>query len=61
MSLHTWPHQDPRKSSSHATFMLNSHWGRAATSKRKKKKKRERDRETSVYVCRVTLVVPDFL
>ena len=35
MSLHTWCHQGPRKSSSCTTFMLNSHWGRAATGKKK--------------------------
>ena len=34
MSLHTWRHQGPHKSSSCATFMLNSQWGRAATGKR---------------------------
>ena len=31
MSLHTWLCQGPRKSSSCATFMFNSHWGRVAT------------------------------
>ena len=35
MSLHTWCHQDPHKSSSCAIFTLNSHWGRAATGKRR--------------------------
>ena len=34
MSLHTWSHQGPCKPSSCTTFMLNSHWGRAATGKR---------------------------
>ena len=34
MSLHTWCHQGPCKPSSCATFMLNSHWGRAATGKK---------------------------
>ena len=33
MSLHTWHHQGPHKPSSCTTFMLNSHWGRAATGK----------------------------
>jgi len=31
MSLHTWHRQGPCKPSSCTTFMLNSHWGRAAT------------------------------
>ena len=35
MSLHTWHCQGPHKPSSCATFMLNSHWGRAATDKKK--------------------------
>ena len=35
MSLHTWHCQGPCKPSSCATFMLNSHWGRAATGKKK--------------------------
>ena len=30
MSLHTWHHQGPHKPSSCATFMLSSHWSRAA-------------------------------
>ena len=34
MSLHTWRCQGPHKPSSCATFMLNSHWGRAATGKK---------------------------
>ena len=34
MSLHTWRCQGPCKPSSCATFMLNSHWGRAATGKK---------------------------
>ena len=32
--LRTWCRQGPCKSSSCATFMLNSHWGRAATGKK---------------------------
>ena len=32
MSLHTWRHKGTRKPST--TFMLNSHWGRAATGKK---------------------------
>ena len=32
MSLNTWHRQGPRKPSSCATFTLNSHWGRVATS-----------------------------
>ena len=34
MSPHTWCLQGPRKPGSCATFMLNSHWGRAATGKK---------------------------
>ena len=34
MSLHTWHCQSPRKANSCATFMLNSHWSRAATGKK---------------------------
>ena len=34
MCLHTWCHQGRLKPSSYATFMLNSHWGRAATGKK---------------------------
>ena len=34
MSPHPWCHQSPRKPGSCATFMLNSHWGRAATGKK---------------------------
>ena len=34
MSLHTWGCQGSRKPSSCATFMLNPHWGRAATGKK---------------------------
>ena len=34
MSLPTWCRQGPCKPSSCATFMLNSHWGRAATGKK---------------------------
>ena len=39
MSLNTWLCQGPCKPSSCTTFMLNSHWSRAATGKKKKKKK----------------------
>ena len=49
MSLHTWCLQGPRKPSSCATFMVNSHWGRAATGKKK----------SCVYAHRVTSVVSD--
>ena len=35
MSLHTWHCQGPRKPSSCTTFMLSSHWGRAATGRKK--------------------------
>ena len=35
MSLHTLSHQDPPKTSTCTTFMLNSHWDRAATGKNK--------------------------
>ena len=35
MSLHTLCHQGTHKASSHATFMLNSHGGTAATGKKK--------------------------
>ena len=35
MSLHTWHRQGPCKPSSCTTFMLNSHWGRAATGRKK--------------------------
>jgi len=34
VSLHTWSHHGPRKPSGCTTFMLNSHWGRAATGKK---------------------------
>ena len=34
MSLYTWHHQGLHKPSSCAIFMLNSHWGRAATDKK---------------------------
>ena len=50
MSLHTWRHQGPCKSSSCATFMLNSHWGRAATGKK-----------PCFYALRVVLVVSNSL
>ena len=46
MSLHAWHHQGPHKPSSCTTFMLNPHWGRAATGKM-----------SCVYACRVTSVV----
>ena len=35
MSLHTLCHEGTHKASSHATFLLNSHGGRAATGKKK--------------------------
>ena len=50
MSLHTWHRQGPRKPNSCATFMLSSHWGRAATGKK-----------CCIYTHRVTLVVSDSL
>jgi len=34
MSLHTWRHHSPHKPGSCATFMLNSHWDRAAAGKK---------------------------
>ena len=34
MSLHTWHSQGPCKPSSCTTFMLNTHWGRAATGRK---------------------------
>ena len=34
MSLHTWRHQGPHKSSRCTTFTLNPHGGRAATGKK---------------------------
>ena len=48
MSLHTWCVQSPHKPSSCATFMLNSHWGRAATDKK----------NSSFFVCRVARSCP---
>ena len=36
MSVHTWRCQGPCKPSSCASFMLNSHWGRAVTGKKEK-------------------------
>ena len=39
MSLHPRHHQDPCDWSSFATFVVNLHWGRAATGKKKKKSK----------------------
>ena len=35
MCLHTWRRHGPRKPRNHATFTLDSHWGRAATGKKK--------------------------
>ena len=49
MFLHTWHCQGPHKTSSGATFMLNSHWGRGATGQK----------ESCVYAHRFTLVVSD--
>ena len=34
MSLHTWHRQGPRRPSSCANFLFNSHWGRTATGKK---------------------------
>ena len=48
MSLHTWCHQGLHQPSSCATFMLNSHWGRAATGQKK---------TSCVYAHRVSLVI----
>ena len=42
MSLHTWHLQGPRKPNSCATFMLNSHRGRAATGKKDRASMRAR-------------------
>ena len=53
MSLHTWRPQDPCKPSSCSTFMLNSHWGRAATGKKEKK--------SCICGRRVTLVMSESL
>ena len=50
MSLHTWPCQGPHKPSSCITFTLNSHWGRAVTS-----------RKSCTYARRVTSLVSDSL
>ena len=47
MSLYTWRCQGPCKPSSCAIFMLNSHWGRAATGKKM----------SCIYAHRVTSVV----
>ena len=52
MSLHTWHRQGPCKPSSCATFMLNSHWGRATTSKKKK---------SCLYAHRIASVVSNSL
>ena len=51
MSLHTWSCQGPHKPSSCATFMLNSHWDRAATGKKK----------SCTYAHRVASVVSNSL
>ena len=51
MSLHPWCHQGPHKPGSCATFMLNSHWGRASTGKK----------VSWAYAHRITLVEPDSL
>ena len=53
MSLHTWRPQDSCKPSSCSTFMLNSHWGRAATGKKEKK--------SCIYGHRVTLLMSELL
>ena len=53
MSLHTWRPQDPCKPSSCSTFMLNSHWGRAATGKKEKK--------SCIHGHRVTLLMSELL
>ena len=50
MSLNTWCHQGPHKPSSCTTFMLNPHWGRAATGKK-----------SCIYARRVTSVVSSSL
>ena len=52
MSLHTWRHQGPCKPSSCSTFMLNPHWGRAATGQKKK---------SGIYACSVTSILSDCL
>ena len=52
MSLYTWHLQGPCKPSSCSTFMLNSHWDRAATGKKRK---------SCVYMLRVSLVLSDSL
>ena len=49
VSVHTRRH----KPSSYTTFLLNSHWGRAAQTKKEKK--------SWVYACRVTSVVSNSL
>ena len=46
MSLHTWRRQGPHKPSSCTPFMLNPHWGRAATGKK-----------SFVHACRVASVM----
>ena len=51
MSLHTWYCLGPRKPSNCATFMLNSHWGRATTGKNK----------SCVYARSVALVMSNSL
>ena len=51
MSLHLWCCQGPHKPGSCANFMLNSHWGRAATGKKK----------SCAYAHRVASVVSNSL
>ena len=51
MSLHLWCCQGPHKPGSCANFMLNSHWGRAATGKKK----------SCTYAHRVASVVSNSL
>ena len=52
MFLLTWWRQGPHKPSSGATFMLNSHWGRAAIGKKSR---------VPMHTLRVTSVVSDSL
>ena len=51
MSLHTWRLQGLHEPSSCATFTLNSHWGRVATSKKK----------SCIYTYRVASIVSNSL
>ena len=51
MFLHTWRCQGPCEPSGYTTFMLNPHWGRAATGKKKKKE------SLCVYAHRISLVL----